>query len=65
VKIRSLQDLGTVQKQIAQARALQARQEAARVEDERRAQSRKNLFAQAVKNVQPLPGARRALAGRS
>jgi len=61
VKIRSLRDLGPVQKQIAQARALQARQEAARVEDERRAKSRKELFALAVGNVKPLPNARRAI----
>ncbi|MEO6973746.1 MAG: Smr/MutS family protein [Rhodoferax sp.] len=61
MKIRSLQDLGPVQKQLAQARAVQAQQEASRVEAERRARSRKNQFAVAVKNVKPIPDFRRAI----
>ncbi len=59
--MRSLQDLGSVQKQLAQARALRAQQDAARLESERRAKSRKDLFALAVGNVKPLPDARRAV----
>jgi DNA-nicking Smr family endonuclease len=61
VKIRSLQDLGAVQKQIARAHAVQAAQDAARIEAERRVKSGKDLFARAVGNVQPLPDGRRVI----
>jgi DNA-nicking Smr family endonuclease len=54
MKAKSLQDLQGIQQSLAQARAREQAQEAARIEAERRAQAEKNLFARAAGQVQPL-----------
>ena len=64
MKIRSLHDLGPVQKQIAEARALQAARDAARVEAERLEKLDKELFIRAVGRVKPISDGRRALLTR-
>mgnify|MGYP001599475373 FL=1 len=64
MKIRSLHDLGPVQKQITEARALQAARDAARVEAERLEKLDKELFIRAVGRVKPISDGRRALLTR-
>jgi hypothetical protein len=59
VKINSLQDLKSVQKQLAEAQARAAAEAAAKREAERRAQAGRELFARAVGPVQPLPDRRK------
>ena len=54
MKAKSLQDLQGIQQRLAQARAREQAQEAARIEAERQAQAEKNLFARAAGQVQPL-----------
>ncbi|MGH8821766.1 MAG: Smr/MutS family protein [Rhodoferax sp.] len=61
MKIRSLHDLGSVQKQIAEARALQAARDAARAEAERLDRLGKELFIRTVGRVKPISDGHRAL----
>lgn len=61
MKIRSLRDLGQVQKKIADAHALTMAQDAARREAEHRAKAEKELFIRSVGRVKPIPGGHRAL----
>ncbi|MDR3453558.1 MAG: Smr/MutS family protein [Rhodoferax sp.] len=61
MKIRSLQDLGHIQKKIADAHALKLAQEAARVAAEHHAKLEKELFVRAVGSVKPIPDGRRVL----
>ncbi|MEY4712775.1 MAG: hypothetical protein RIS88_2225 [Pseudomonadota bacterium] len=61
MKAKSLQDLQGIQQRLAQARARQEAQEAARLEAERRAQAEKNLFERAAGQVQPLDAPARVL----
>lgn len=55
MKVHSLQDLGRIQKTIAEQRARAAALDKARREAERQAQAEKELFARAVGPVKPLP----------
>lgn len=61
MKLRSLQDLGGVQKKIADRHALALAQEAARVAAEHRAKLEKELFVRAVGSVTPISDGCRVL----
>lgn len=61
MKVHSLQDLGTIQKTIAEHKARTAALEKARREAECRALAEKELFVRAVGPVQPLPDKRTVL----
>lgn len=61
MKFHSLQDLKHLQKEIANARALRAAQDAARVAAEHRAKLEKELFVRTVGRVEPIPDGRRML----
>lgn len=61
MKIHSLQDLKQVQKKMADAHALQAAKDAARLAAEHRAKLEKELFVRAIGNVKPIPAGGRVL----
>lgn len=61
MKITSLQDLKKIQKTIADAAALQAAQQAAEQESQRRLTAQKNLFVNAAGAVHRIPDKRKAL----
>ncbi|MFZ4285381.1 Smr/MutS family protein [Variovorax sp. HJSM1_2] len=65
MKVHSLQDLGQIQKALAQAAAAEAAVRAARLELQRRLEAEKHLFARAVGAVQPLPDQRKAIIKRA
>ena len=60
MKVRSLQELSSIGRHLAEQHARQAREEAAQREAERRAQAERELFARAVGPVQPIPQRRKA-----
>lgn len=64
MKVHSLQDLGQIQKALAQAAAAEAAARAARLELQRKLDAEKHLFVRAVGVVKPLPDQRKALIKR-
>jgi DNA-nicking Smr family endonuclease len=61
VKAKSLQDLAAIRKQVNDAAQAAAAAEAAKREAEKRAEAERNLFAQSVGNVKPLPEVHRVV----